>query len=117
MESYDCSDCELTTLEGSPKKVNGDFNCQNNQLTTLEGSPEEVNGTFNCQNNSLRTLKGVTKEIGDDYYIGDNQLLPAEIRKKSSNLPLIKSIINLQDKYGIWSNDDKLYKFRFDALN
>ena len=30
-------------------KVNGNFYCNDNQLTTLEGSPKEVNGVFWCR--------------------------------------------------------------------
>ena len=45
---FDCSDNNLTTLEGGPRQVGGYFNCSENQLTTLEGGPREVGGSFNC---------------------------------------------------------------------
>ena len=38
-------------------KVNGYFNCSNNQLTSLEGCPKIVNGRFNCSYNKLTSLK------------------------------------------------------------
>ena len=41
-----CSINKLTTLEGAPIKVGGDFNCYSNQLTSLEGAPKEVGGNI-----------------------------------------------------------------------
>jgi hypothetical protein len=32
-------------------KVDGTFLCDNNQLTSLEGAPKEVGGDFNCAKN------------------------------------------------------------------
>ena len=47
----DCSDLGLTSLEGAPKVVKGDFYCFNNNLTSLEYAPEVVKGGFSCSNN------------------------------------------------------------------
>ena len=52
---------QLTSLEGSPREVGGDFHCYRNQLTSLEGSPREVGGDFHCSNNQLESLEGSTK--------------------------------------------------------
>lgn len=49
-ESFDCGgNRHLTSLEGCPKKVGGDFICnQNIKLTSLEYAPNEVSGNFYC---------------------------------------------------------------------
>ncbi len=38
---------KLTSLEGAPKEVGGDFVCSKNKLTSLEGAPKEVGGVTN----------------------------------------------------------------------
>ncbi len=74
-----CYRNQLTTLEGSPDYVGGDFICQyNNQLTTLEGSPNYVGGDFTCHDNQLTTLEGGPKEVGGDFDCGGNQLISLE---------------------------------------
>ena len=46
---------EKTSSEPWP----GDFNCYNNKLTTLEGAPSSVGGDFSCSfNNNLTSLEG-----------------------------------------------------------
>jgi len=51
----DCwlSNNALTSLEGGPTHVGGDFICYGNNLTSLEGAPRTVNGYFNCAYNYL----------------------------------------------------------------
>ena len=46
MDDIDCSNKGLTSLEGCPAKVDGNFNCSGNKLTTLEGAPRTVKGDF-----------------------------------------------------------------------
>ena len=50
--SFSCSECDnLTSLEGSPKKVGGDFDCSNcPNLKSLEGAPKKVGGAFYYDN-------------------------------------------------------------------
>ncbi len=36
---FRCNDFDLTSLEGSPKKVTGLFDCSHNELTSLAGGP------------------------------------------------------------------------------
>ena len=55
------SELGLTSLEGSPKIVNGHFFCDDNNLTSLEFAPESVSGIFNCLDNKLTSLKGAPK--------------------------------------------------------
>jgi len=54
---FDCSNNELISLEGAPRKVEGLFNCANNKLTSLEGAPRKVDN-FNCSGNLLTSLEG-----------------------------------------------------------
>jgi len=57
--NFDCSESDLTTLEGCPRSVGGSFVCYRNKITSLEGGPEQVNKSYWCHNNLLTTLKGV----------------------------------------------------------
>ena len=81
--NFVCSDNQLTTLEGAPRKVGMGFFCDHNQLTSLEGAPQEIGffttnsrgGTFNCSNNKLTSLKGAPqKKVGGGFYCDNNQL-------------------------------------------
>ncbi len=47
----------LTSLEGSPEKINGNFDCSNNDLKTLKHSPKIVYGSFFCNHNNLTSLE------------------------------------------------------------
>ena len=57
---FDCNGCNITSLEGAPKKVGGYFDCSYcNNLKTLEGAPEKVGLDFSCDNCvNLTSLKG-----------------------------------------------------------
>jgi hypothetical protein len=111
---FSCHNNELTTLEGAPKVVGGGFHCHNNQLTTLEGAPEVVGGWFNCSDNQLTTLEGAPKEVGDDFYCNHNQLTtlegaPTEVGGvfNCRNNPLPREILNFDDtKYILKWQDD-----------
>ena len=70
----DCSNNKLTTLKGSPQKIDGNFKCNNNKLTTLEGSPKKIGRDFDCSNNQLTTLEGSPQEIGRDFDRSFNNL-------------------------------------------
>ena len=71
---FDCSNQQLTSLNGAPSEVNGDFRCLDNQLTSLEGAPSEVDGDFNCSRNELTSLKGAPSEVGGSFVCYRNQL-------------------------------------------
>ena len=65
---FSCSSNKLTSLEGCPKEVIGNFDCSTNfKLTSLKGCPEKVYGNFNCLNTSLTSLEGCPKEVGGDF--------------------------------------------------
>lgn len=64
----------LTSLEGCPKEVGGEFDCSENQLTSLKGAPEKVGGTFDCSDNKLTSLESAPKEIGYGFVYAHNRL-------------------------------------------
>jgi len=64
----------LTSLEGSPEYVGGDFNISTQELTSLKGSPNEVGGNFNCTASSLTSLEGGPVKVGGDFDCSYNQL-------------------------------------------
>jgi hypothetical protein len=88
-ERFNCSECELKTLEGAPNKVvkngfycsynllqsleygpkivYGDYMCRANKLMTLKGGPIKVTGDFSCGGNYITTLENCPKEIGGDF--------------------------------------------------
>jgi hypothetical protein len=76
--NFDCSANNLTTLEGSPKRVSGYFYCNNNNLTTLEGSPKRVSGYFDCSFNKLTTLEGGPEHVGGYFDCSFNKLTTLE---------------------------------------
>ena len=92
--NFYCNDNNLTTLEGcpeevygnfycgwndnlislkwSPKRVGRNFDCSSNNLTSLEGCPEEVEGFFNCANNpgkfTEQQVRAVCKVKGEVFF-------------------------------------------------
>jgi hypothetical protein len=69
----------LTTLEGCPYYVGGEFSCNLNKLTSLEGCPKYVGHGFDCRNNKLTTLKGIEKcEIIGSFDCRINHNIPSE---------------------------------------
>ena len=64
---FDCSNNNLTTLEGCPKWIGGWFSCHDNQLTSLEFSPDYVGGNFDIRYNNL-TDNYCDTEIGGGFY-------------------------------------------------
>ena len=66
---------DLTKLPIKFNKVNGNFRCSNNQLTSLEGSPKIVNGYyFDCSNNNLKSLKGCPEIVDGTFYCHNNEI-------------------------------------------
>ncbi len=72
---FDCSDNNLTSLEGSPKTVTGSFNCECNELTSLEGATENIGNCFTCDHNQLTSLLGAPKNVVGYFSCNGNQLV------------------------------------------
>jgi hypothetical protein len=47
--------------------VDGSFYCNHNQLTSLEGCPTYVGGDFWCNNNKVKLSRPEGIEIGDGF--------------------------------------------------
>jgi hypothetical protein len=71
---FDASSCDLQSLDGSPRIVNGYFNVSENKLTSLEGSPEEVIGLYNCSGNEIKDVVGISKFIDGTIDLEDNPI-------------------------------------------
>ena len=69
-----CDTNQLTTLDGSPIKVEEMFNCEGNKLTSLEGCPKFVGRGFNCGYNNLTSLEEGPKEVGGYFYCSNNPI-------------------------------------------
>ena len=75
MSNFDCSSQNLTDFKGVRfGQIVGDFtfNCSHNQLSSLEGAPESVGGDFFCKNNQITSLKGAPQSIGGYFGSHDN---------------------------------------------
>ncbi len=63
----------MSSLEGSPNIVNGNFNCSwCDSLNSLEGSPNTVNGNFICKGCGVKfTEEEVRKHcnVEGDIYV------------------------------------------------
>lgn len=101
----------LTSLKGCPKRVNGSFYCGNNKLLSLRGCPEYVGGYFGFICNKVSSLRWIC-QTGTGYFMYRN-FLPNEIY---DNEDIIKYIINNQDKFLIWNDDDTFNDVNFKKL-
>jgi hypothetical protein len=75
---FSCSYNQLTSLEGAPLTVEGYFDCSNNELTSLEGATQTVTKGFSCSHNQLTTLQGAPQTVEGDFYCDNNQLTTLE---------------------------------------
>ena len=71
---FDCSNNELTSLEGALSHVSGNFDCSLNHLTSLKGAPSHVGGGFYCRGNGLTSLEGAPSHVGGGFYCSSNEL-------------------------------------------
>lgn len=72
--SFFCGNNQLTSLVGAPQKVGGNFDCFNNKLTSLEGAPQKVGGYFDCRYNNLTSLEGAPQKVGESFYCSHNPI-------------------------------------------
>jgi len=70
---FNCSfNHAMTSLEGCPEYIGGDFICAHNRFISLKGSPKFVNGNCNCSCNKLISLEGCPKYVGGYFYCYSN---------------------------------------------
>lgn len=73
------SHTKITSLKGAPDYVQGGFYVDHNkELATLEGAPEEVGRIFNCRSCNLSSLKGAPKIVGGKFVCYGNPLVSLE---------------------------------------
>jgi len=82
-DDIDASAKGITSLEGAPETVKGNFDCFDNKLTSLKGSPKTVGGHFTCSYNKLTSLKGAPTKVGGDFICWDNKLTSLDGAPKS----------------------------------
>jgi hypothetical protein len=110
--NFKAIDCDLTTLENSPKIVYGNFLVKNNKLTSLLGAPEEIHAIFNfndnqvknfnnapkmarkikCLNNPFKNFNNVTFQIEKNFEIDYQTLLLPDFTKLNLNGDLLITI-------------------------
>ena len=88
----DCDwfDERLTEFPPNFVEVTGYFSCSKNQLTSLEGAPQTVGGDFYCRNNKNITSIPAGIQIGGFLRIsGNQQQLRADAESKGYNVGVI----------------------------
>ena len=79
--SFYCQFNKLTSLEGSPNYVGGDFLFFRNNITSLEGSPDFVGGDYSCSSNKITTLIGFRTEVVNKFRADQKNMLIYDILK------------------------------------
>ena len=83
--NFDCSYTNITSLEGCSEKVGGNFDCSKTSITSLEGCPREVGGSFSCSNVSITSLKGCPEKVGGSFYCSYTSITSLEGGPKNIN--------------------------------
>lgn len=75
--NFDVSSCSLGSLEYGPIKVGKNYLCSDNDLKDLNGAPEEIGGYFDASHNQIKSIKGLPKNIkwGD---LSNNKVISLE---------------------------------------
>ncbi len=108
--SFDCSDNQLTTLEGSPQSVEYSFSCSGNKLTTLKGSPRTT-AHFYCSDNKLTTLEGSPNIVNGSFICSNNQLVNLDFAPSCKDLYCYDNPISKWWLKVIINNNKKLTEF------
>lgn len=74
-DNVNLKDCQLTKLPCQFGRVSGYFNCSENFLTSLQGCPSSVGGDFRCSMNMpLKSLQFCPPVVGQNFYCYCSQL-------------------------------------------
>ena len=84
---FSCAYNNLTSLDGCPKYVGGDFFCHGNKLTTIEG-PDFVGGDFFIDTSMVKNL--------NKYFEIDTTLAMPMIKNYNDAIKLIKRSNNIK---------------------
>lgn len=66
---FDITGCNLKTLRGCPRYIEGNFCAYNNKLTSLSYAPTHVGHTFICHSNSVEFTNADVKNVCDATWI------------------------------------------------
>ena len=110
--SFNCSACNLISLEGAPKTVSKKFFCDEcYKLTSLKGAPKTVGNNFKCSHcENLTSLEGAPEKVGGSFSCEDCpnltslEYLPNEING------IVKVDKRFKEKI---PSDKKLLKIRY----
>jgi len=100
---FDITASMLNNLVGGPVAVSGNYYCTRCHLKSLDGAPLTTSHTFDCSDNDLITLEGAPKQVGGGFFCENNENLkslkgcPESI---DSNL-LLRGCKNLESIEGI----------------
>ncbi len=72
VDTFDCSENQLTTLMGAPYCTNKNFFCSDNQLKSLEYASRIILGDLYCMNNKLEELENIYLIKGSLLCYGNN---------------------------------------------
>lgn len=76
---FNCSNCWLTTLRGTPDYICGDFSCSFNSLKDFTDGPKMVSGSYSAEFiRNLESLKGIPKYLNRLYLNSSPNLLSLE---------------------------------------
>ena len=93
---FDCSQTNITSLEGGPSWVGGDFYCSFTKITSLEGGPSYVGCDFSCVETKIKSLHNIHKEI---KHIGNRMLIPDTVISHILGVMFIKGLQKIQFYY------------------
>ena len=64
--------CMITSMEGFPEEVAGNFNVSNNRIENLVGGPKKVGKAYNANSNpKLISLEGAPEEVDGEFSVND----------------------------------------------
>lgn len=105
------TDLEITRLP-KIKSINGHFSCAHNELTSLEGAPQEVSGDFYCYDNpgnfTEKDVRAVC-DVGGEIIIIDDDSTNNENNNEMNNIyeDLFGVFADIKRKKVILTRDDE----------
>lgn len=66
---FECKFKNLTSLDGSPKHVDGDYDVSHNQLESVRYIPNHIYGNLDITHNYLKILTGFPKDVDGSVFI------------------------------------------------
>jgi len=64
---FDCRYNRLTSLEGCPVEVNGDFYCGYNKLSSFQYAPKIIRGDLDCWSNKINSFEYFPSYVGRNF--------------------------------------------------